>query len=150
MADINNFSNMKCNTITLYLYMPCFQPIFSSPILFNEVGCVGYAEVNLDCTNYFKISNLYFKFYFGGTWVAQSVKRPTSAQICSRGSWVRAPESRFVLTAQNLEPILDSASPSLLAPPPLMLCLSLSLSPSKINKILKITFYFVILTFEYK
>ena len=41
----------------------------------------------------------------------------------------------FVLTAQSLEPALDSVSPSLLAPLPLVPDLSLSLS--KINKHLK-------------
>ena len=40
-----------------------------------------------------------------------------------------------VLTAQSLEPALDSVSPSLSAPSLLMLCLSLSLS--KVNKHLK-------------
>ena len=41
--------------------------------------------------------------------------------------------SGSVLTAQSLEPALDSMSPSLSAPPLLILCLSLS----KINKTLK-------------
>ena len=38
-----------------------------------------------------------------------------------------------VLTAQSLERALDSVSPSLSALPPLMLCLSVSLSLSKIK-----------------
>ena len=41
-----------------------------------------------------------------------------------------SPEWGSVLTAPSLEPVLDSVSPSLSAPPLLMLCLSLS----KINK----------------
>ena len=41
------------------------------------------------------------------------VKRPTSAQVM------------IVLTAQSLKPALDSVSPSLSAPPPLIPCLSL-------------------------
>ena len=41
-----------------------------------------------------------------------------------------SPESGPVLTARSLEPASDSVSPSLSAPPLLMLCLSLS----KINK----------------
>ena len=61
-----------------------------------------------------------------GTWVAWSVKRPTSAQVMispfgsSSRTWGPA------LTAQSLEPAWDSVSPSLSAPPPLALCLSLS------------------------
>ena len=50
-----------------------------------------------------------------GAWVAQSVKRPTSARSPSHG-----------LMAQSLEPVSDSVSPSLSAPPLFMLCLSLS------------------------
>ena len=56
--------------------------------------------------------------------MAQSVRRPTSAQV------------RFsspMLTARSLEPASDSVSSSLSAPPPLVLCLCLSLSLSKIN-----------------
>ena len=48
-----------------------------------------------------------------------------------------SPASSSVLTAQNLEPASDSVSPSLSAPPLLMLCLSVCLSLSKINKHLK-------------
>ena len=68
-----------------------------------------------------------------GTWVAQSVKLQTLAQV--RISWLMSssPTSGSVLTAQSLEPALDSVSSSLSAPPPFMLCLCLSLS-SKINK----------------
>ena len=59
--------------------------------------------------------------------MAQSVKRPTSAQVMI--SWLvgSSPVSGSVLTAQSLEPALGSVSPSLSAPPPLMLYLSLSL-----------------------
>ena len=59
------------------------------------------------------------------TWVAQSVKRPTSAQV--RVSWFMSssPTLGSVLTAQSLEPASDSVSPSLFAPPPLALGLSL-------------------------
>ena len=49
-----------------------------------------------------------------GAWVAQSVKRPTSARSRSRGSG---------LMARSLEPVSDSVSPSLSAPPPFMLSL---------------------------
>ena len=64
-----------------------------------------------------------------GAWVAQSVKRPTSAQVMISRSVSSSLASGSVLTAQSLEPVLDSVSPSLY-PPPFMLCLSVS----KINK----------------
>ena len=66
----------------------------------------------------------------GGAWVAQSVKRLTSAQVMISQFMSSSPTSGSVLTAQSLEPASDSVSPSLSAPPPLVLCLSLS----KINK----------------
>ena len=61
-----------------------------------------------------------------GNWVAQAVERPTSAQIMISQSVSSSPASGSVLTAQSLEPPSDSVSPSLSAPPLLMLCLSLS------------------------
>ena len=48
-----------------------------------------------------------------GTWVAQSVKRPTSAQVMISRSVSSSPASGSVLTAQSLEPVSDSVSPSL-------------------------------------
>ena len=63
-----------------------------------------------------------------GAWVAQSVKRPTSAQVMISRSVGSSPASGSVLTAQSLEPISDSVSPSLSTPRLFMLCLSLSLS----------------------
>ena len=59
-------------------------------------------------------------------WVAQSVERPTSAQVMiSRFvSLSSSSASGSVLICQSLEPAADSVSPSLSAPPPLMLCLS--------------------------
>ena len=60
--------------------------------------------------------------------MAQSVKRPTSAQVVISQSVSSSPTSGSVLTAQSLEPALDSVSPSLPSPPLLMLCLCLSLS----------------------
>ena len=61
-----------------------------------------------------------------GAWVAQSVKQPTSAQVMISQSVSSSPTSGSGLTAQSLEPVSDSVSPSLSAPPPFMLCLSLS------------------------
>ena len=60
---------------------------------------------------------------FWGTWVAQEVKRPTSAQVMISRSVGSSPMSGSVLTVQSLEPASDSASPSLYAPP--LLCLPL-------------------------
>ena len=58
--------------------------------------------------------------------MAQSVKRLTSAQVMI--SWLvgSSPASGSVLTAQSLEPALDSVSPCISVPPPLISCLSLS------------------------
>ena len=57
----------------------------------------------------------------------QSVERLTSAQVMISQFVSSSPASGSVLTAQSLEPASDSVSPSLSAPPLLMLCLSLSL-----------------------
>ena len=65
-----------------------------------------------------------------GAWVAQSVKRPTSAQVMISRSVSSSPASGSVLTAQSLEPASDSVSPSLSDPPPIHV---LSLSVSKIK-----------------
>ena len=58
--------------------------------------------------------------------MAQSVERPTSAQVMILWSVVSSPASGSVLTAQSLEPVSDSVSPSLSAPLPLVFCLSVS------------------------
>ena len=58
--------------------------------------------------------------------MAQSVKRPTSAQVVISWFMGSSPSSGSVLTAQNLELVSDSVSPSLSAPPLLALCLPLS------------------------
>ena len=66
--------------------------------------------------------------------MAQSVKHPTSAQVMI--SWVESSSLALgsVLTAQSLEPASHSVPPSLSAPPPLALSLSLSLSKINIEK----------------
>ena len=76
--------------------------------------------------------SLLFKTHSRGAWVAQSLERLTSAQVMISRSVSSSPESGSGLMAQSLEPASDSVSPSLSAPPPFMLCLSLSVS--KINK----------------
>ena len=62
-----------------------------------------------------------------GAWVVQSVKRPTLAQVMISWFLSSSPMSGSVLTAQKLEPASDSVPPSLSAPPPLALSLTLSL-----------------------
>ena len=64
--------------------------------------------------------------------MAQLVKRLTLAQVMISQFLSLSPMSGSMLTAQSLEPALDSVSPSLSAPPLLVLCLFPSLS--KINK----------------
>ena len=58
------------------------------------------------------------------TWVAQSVKHLALAQVMISLLMSSSPTSGSVLTAQSLEPASDSVSPSLSAPPLLMLSLS--------------------------
>ena len=53
-----------------------------------------------------------------GAWVAQSVKRPTSAQVMISRFVGSSPALGSVPTAQSLEPASESVSPSLSAPPP--------------------------------
>ena len=60
-----------------------------------------------------------------GAWVAQSVGHPTSAWVRISQSVSSGPMSGSVLTAQSLEPISHSVSPSLSDPPLLMLCFCL-------------------------
>ena len=71
--------------------------------------------------------NLKFLVNSGGTRVAQLVKHLTSAQVMISQFVGSSPALDSVLTAQSPEPVSDSVSPSLSAPPLLTLCLSLSL-----------------------
>ena len=52
-----------------------------------------------------------------GTWVAQLVEHLTSAQVIISQLVCSSPALGFVLTAQSLEPVSDSVSPSLYDPP---------------------------------
>ena len=63
--------------------------------------------------------------------MAQSVKRPTLAQVMILLVMKVSPSSGSVLTAQSLQPALDSVSPLLSAPPPLTLGFSIIIN--KIN-----------------
>ena len=55
--------------------------------------------------------------YSQGTWVAQLGKRLTSAQVMISWYMGLSPTLGSVLTAQSLEPALDSVSHFLSAPP---------------------------------
>ena len=59
-----------------------------------------------------------------GTWMAQSVGYPTSAQVMISRLAGLSPASGSVLAARSLKPASDSVSLSLSAPPPFVLCLS--------------------------
>ena len=74
------------------------------------------------------------KNLFRGAWVAQLVGRLTSAQVMISQFVSSSPTSGSVLTAQSLEPVSDSVSPSLWPSP----VHALSLSVSKINNVKKI------------
>ena len=60
-----------------------------------------------------------------GTWVAQLVGPPTSSQVRISQLVSSSLALGSALTAQSLEPASDCVSPSLSAPPPLALYLSL-------------------------
>ena len=62
-----------------------------------------------------------------GAWVAQSVKRLTSAQVMISGFMGLSPVSGSALTAQSLDPALDFVSPSLSRPLPCLYSVSHSL-----------------------
>ena len=66
-----------------------------------------------------------------GAWVVQLVKHLTWAQVMISQFLSSSPASGSVLTAQSLEPTLDSVSLTLSAPPLLTISLSLSLSKIK-------------------
>ena len=61
-----------------------------------------------------------------GAWGAQSVNHPTSAQVTISQFVGWGPAANSVLTAQTLEPSLDSVSPSLCSSPVHPLSVSLS------------------------
>ena len=66
--------------------------------------------MNIKCLTQFVAENLQ------GAWVAQSAKRPTSAQVMISQFVVSSSGLGSVLTAQSLEPASDSVSPFVSAP----------------------------------
>ena len=63
---------------------------------------------------------------YRGTWVAQLVEHPNSAQVMVSQFMSSDPASGSVLTAQSLEPASDSVSPCLCPSPTRTLSFSLS------------------------
>ena len=68
------------------------------------------------------------------TWVAQSVKQLTSAQVVISRFVSSSPVWGSVRTARKLEPASDSVSPSLSLPLPYLLSVSVSLKNNKHEK----------------
>ena len=82
--------------------LACGYPVFSAPF-------VEETSLSLLCGLVIPIKNHLTR----DAWVAQSVKRPTSAQVMISGFVSSSPALGSVLTAQSLEPVSDSVSPSL-------------------------------------
>ena len=82
-------------------------------VCLNEVGCRSRPKW---C---FTLEDSVNNGYVRGARVAQSVERPTSAQVMISRSVSLSPASGSVLTAQSLEPASDSVFPSLSALPTL-------------------------------
>ena len=72
------------------------------------------------------VQQLHYRVPFRGPWVAQSVKRPTLAQVRISRFVGSSPTSGSVLTAQSLEPASDSMSASLSLPLPCLCSVSVS------------------------
>ena len=103
-----------------------------SKFLFRQVGRYSRFNMRTFVSDYFDFVNTYkkgssavewlgkgkacvwdLKRSLRGAWVAQSVERLTSAQVMISRSVSSGPASGSVLTAQSLEPVSDSVSPSL-------------------------------------
>ena len=70
-----------------------------------------------------------------GTWVAQSVKHPTSGQVMISRLVGSSPVSDSVLTAQSLDPASDSVSPSLFALCPFLTFLCMNGAPGWLSRL---------------
>ena len=84
-----------------------------------------YTHTHTTTTTIFAIPKSKYRHAWGA-WVAPSIKRPTSAQIMISWFVGSSPALGSVLTAQSLEPALDSVSPSLSPSPAHAHLLSLS------------------------
>ena len=85
----------------------------SVAILRGDMMPTPHHVMNRERHNLISVVFLLKKMQSWGAWVAQLVKRPTSAQVMILRSVSSSPTSGSVLTAQSLEPVSDSVSPSL-------------------------------------
>ena len=92
--------------------------------------CVQQPVILFFCFFVFSFFTIIKKMLWGA-WVAHSIKHLTSAHVMISPFPSSSPIAGSVLTAQGLESVLDSVSPSLSLPSPPC---ALSLSLSKINK----------------
>ena len=114
----------SCQNEIFFLLLGELTPLTS--IIMADI--FGLECIILLCNYVYFICCLFFYFKtFGGrgAWVAQSVERPTLAQIMISRSVSSSPVSGSVLTAQSLEPASHSVSPSLCLFPSHTLSLSL-------------------------
>ena len=97
----------------------------------NQISeCAVWGKYCLEELWFVRYFQTFLRHISGGAWVAQSVqsvKHPTSTQVMISWSVGSSLASGPVLTAQSLEPLSGSVSPSLSAPPMLMLSLCLSI-----------------------
>ena len=84
--------------------------------MIHELPDRSHNDCQSDCTFSGKIRPPFKKVEIRGAWVAQSVKRSTSAQVMISWFVGWSPASGSVLTAQSLEPASNSVSPSLSSP----------------------------------
>ena len=111
-----NFSSDKLQKQSLKVQSSHFQSL-KNPWSYQHIPVLSKIPSNVISLNIKKIR---------GAWVPQSVRHPTSAQVVISQFVSLSPASGSVLTTQSLEPASDSVSPSLSAPPLLVLSLSLS------------------------
>ena len=93
--------------------------------LLNEIKHLAQCLGHHQCLKMAKGKRSLKNPYFRGAWVAQSVERPTWAQVVISLFAGLSPASGSVLTARSPEPASDSVSLSRSPPSLLMLCLSL-------------------------
>ena len=101
-----------------------FCKLSISPKLFLNKKLKKLMSQDVLSSNLFmRVLTLMFRNIWGA-WVAQSFRRPTLAQVMISWCQSSSPTSGSVLTAQSLEPALDSDSVilSLSVPPPFTPC----------------------------
>ena len=102
---------------------PSGNPLFS---IFNSLLCFVPLPIFILFLLPFPYVHLFcvLKSSYEGRWMAQLVERMTSAQVMISWFVSSSPASGSVLTAQSLEPALDSVSPCPSPTPPLVLSVS--------------------------